>query len=54
MKAELMYILSKLAYRLLRPYIVELIDDKLKPQWTAMILNELDELFGYNFVCGTS
>jgi hypothetical protein len=46
------YILIKWAYKLLRPYIVKLIDDKLKPYWTAMLLYELDELFGYNFKCG--
>jgi hypothetical protein len=52
MKAELVYFLSKWAYKLLRPYIVRLVDDKLRPQWTAMILNELDELFDYNFKYG--
>jgi hypothetical protein len=28
------------------------IDDKLKPQWMAMILYELDELFAYIIIGG--
>jgi hypothetical protein len=52
MKAQLMYFLAKGAYKLLRPHIVEVVEDKLKLQWTVIVLNMLDELFGYNFKCG--
>lgn len=52
MKVQFMYILSKWAYKLLRSHIVEVVEDKLKPHWTVMILYELDEFFGYSFKCG--
>jgi hypothetical protein len=52
MKVKLMYIVGRWAYKLLRPYIVEAVGDKLKPQWTNLTLYMFDKLFGYGFVCG--